>query len=91
MSGAKLGASVASTLLSGKSCSLLSKSPVVAVALSIRCLSSACVRSALASEMLEKSAVGVASAVPEESANSLAAVEAKYGTPSVETDRLVFS
>jgi hypothetical protein len=38
-----------------------------------------------------KSAVGAIAAVLEENANSLAAAEAKYGTPSVETDRLVFS
>jgi hypothetical protein len=41
--------------------------------------------------MLGKSAVGVVAVVLEESATSLAAVEAKYGTPSVETDRAMFS
>ena len=57
----------------------------------MRCLSSVCARSALASEVFGKSAVGVVAVVLEENANSLAAAEAKYGTPIVETDRLVFS
>ena len=91
MLGAKLGASVPSALLPGQSCLILSKPPIDAVALSRRCLSCVCVRSALASEVFGKSVVGVVAVVLEEHANSLAAAEAMYGTPSVETDRLVFS